>query len=72
MALLSKCYEEGDWTRLQSLIKEIIKQYDQNGYARRAALLIEASQNALSAQDNTSAAAAANNNNLMTPACNQP
>ena len=51
MELLSKCYEEGDWARLQTVIQEIIKQYDQNGYTKKAALLIEASQNAMGTQE---------------------
>ena len=48
MKAISKCYEEGDWTRMQTLLKTLIEQYDKNGYAKRAAFLIEAGQQAIS------------------------
>ena len=57
MLALVKCYQESDWTGLQSLMKDLIEKYDKTGYGRGATLLMEAGQQAMPGQKESSSAA---------------
>ena len=55
MQQIVKCYQESDWMGLQVLMKEMIEKYDESGYGKGAALLMEAGQQAMNDhKDNSS------------------
>ena len=35
-------YQEGDWIKMQVLIREMVEKYDTTGYAKKASFLIDA------------------------------